>query len=143
MQQYQVTVQRLDTQHAEMHVRNHTISTGIRRADPHAGPNAVETLLAALGTCLLTNVNTLVDQMRLVVTNARVELSAIRQDQPPMVTYIQLTLFLASPEPRERLETMFGLAQKWGTVSNTLARALDLEMVLVTEPAQNSATEVN
>lgn len=138
MQQYQVTVQRLDTQHAEMHVRNHAISTGIRRADPHAGPNAVETLLAALGTCLLTNVNTLVDQMHLVVTDARVELTAIRQDQPPLVTHIQLTLVLESPEPRERLETMFSLAQKWGTVSNTLARAVELEMVLVTQPASDN-----
>ena len=104
MQTYEMIVHRLDSQHAESRVRDFLLITGIRRADPSAGPNAVETMLSALGTCLLTNVNTLMEQMRLKIDDAKIELKAFRQDKPPLVTKIELKLALISSEPRERLE---------------------------------------
>mgnify|MGYP005860338325 CR=1 FL=1 len=133
MQTYHVTVQRLDEAHAEARVRSFRLATGVRRSDPAVGPNAVETLLAALGTCLLTNVNTLMGQMHVDIRDAYVELQGERQDKPPMLTHIACRLVLVSSEPRSRLETLFGLAQKWGTVSNTLVRAVPLEMELEVE----------
>lgn len=133
MQTYHVVVQRLDEAHAEARVRTFRLATGARRNDPSVGPNAVETLLSALGTCLLTNVNTLMEQMRVNIRDARVELRGERQDKPPLLTHIACRLVLVSAEPRGRLETLFGLAQKWGTVSNTLVRAVPLDMELVVE----------
>lgn len=141
MQTYQMTVHRLDSLHAESHVRDFTLMTGVRRGDLTAGPNAVETMLSALGTCLLTNVNTLMEQMHLKIEDARVELAAVRQDQPPLVTTIRYQLVLVSPEPRERLETLFELAQKWGTVTNTLSRAVTLEAGLVILPPESTDRE--
>jgi putative redox protein len=137
MQTYQMMVHRLDSLHAESFVRDFGFVTGIQRADPSAGPNAVETLLSALGTCLLTNVNTLMEQMHLAIADTRVELTATRQDDPPLITSIRYQLILVSPEPRIRLETVFELAQKWGTVTNTLARAVKLESELVIIPPEN------
>ena len=133
MQTYFVTVQRLDDAHAEARVRTFRLATGARRSDPTVGPNSVETLLAALGTCLLTNVNTLMEQMHVSIQDAHVELRGERQDKPPLLTHIACRLVLVSAEPRSRLETLFELAQKWGTVSNTLARAVPLEMELVVQ----------
>jgi putative redox protein len=130
MQTYDVTVQRLDDAHAEARVRSFRLATGVRRGDPSMGPNAVETLLSALGTCLLTNVNTLMEQMRVSIQDGRVELQAERQDKPPLLTHITCRLVLVSAEPQSRLETLFGLAQKWGTVTNTLARSVPLDMQL-------------
>ena len=142
MQTYQMTVRRLDEFHAESHVRDFTLTTGVKRADPTAGPNAVETLLSALGTCLLTNVNTLMAQMHLAIADARVELTATRQDDPPLITGIRFQLILTSSEPRKRLETVFELAQKWGTVSNTLLRAVALEAELITIPFNDTDNEL-
>lgn len=130
MQTYHVTVQRLDDAHAEARVRTFRLATGARRNDPSVGPNAVETLLAALGTCLLTNVNTLMEQMHVDIRDAYVELQGERQDKPPLLTHITCRLVLVSAEPHGRLETLFGLAQKWGTVTNTLARGVPLDMEL-------------
>ncbi|MHB1355196.1 MAG: OsmC family protein [Anaerolineae bacterium] len=142
MQTYQMTVHRLDSLRAESRIRDFTLMTGVRRADPTAGLNAVETLLSSLGTCLLTNVNTLIEQMHLKISEARVELTAVRQDDPPLVTSIRYQLVLVSPEPRVRLETVFKLAQKWGTVSNTLARAVTLEAELITVPSEVAENEL-
>lgn len=130
MQTYTVTVQRVDDAHAEVRVRSFRLATGARRDDLSAGPNAVETLLAALGTCLLTNVNTLMEQMHLRIADAHIELEGERQDKPPLLTHVTCRLVLVSAEPRSRLETLFALAQKWGTVSNTLARGVSLDMEL-------------
>ena len=130
MQTYRVAVQRLDDEHAETRLRSFQLLTGVRRGDPSVGPNAVEALLCALGTCLLTNVNTLLKQMHLHVENARVDLQAERQDKPPLLTNMTCRLVLDSSEPRCRLETLFDLVQKWGTVTNTLARGVPLTMEL-------------
>lgn len=125
-----MVVHRLDDAHAEGRVRDFGLQTGVRRGDPTVGPNAVETLLCGLGTCLLTNVNTLMTQMRLDIRDAFVELQGERQDEPPLLTKITGKLVLVSTEPRKRLETMFALAQKWGTVTNTLALGVPLDLEL-------------
>jgi len=133
VQTYHVTVQRLDDAHAEARIRSFRLVTGVRRGDPSVGPNAAEMLLSALGTCLLTNVNTLMEQMHVSIQDAYVELQGERQDQPPLLTHITCRLVLVSAEPHSRLETLFALAQKWGTVTNTLARGVPLEMELAVQ----------
>ena len=51
---YHVTVSREDDSHAHAHAREHTLALNIKKGDGTAGFNAAETLLAALGTCILT-----------------------------------------------------------------------------------------
>ena len=140
MQTYHVTVQRLDDAHAEARIRSFRLATGVRRGDPSVGPNAVETLLSALGTCLLTNVNTLMEQMHVDIRDAHVELQGERQDKPPLLMQITCRLVLVSAEPHSRLETLFGLAQKWGTVTNTLARGMPLDMELEVQTPDTEKT---
>lgn len=117
---YAVAVERQDGSHARASTHGHTLMLGVRRGDPTAGFNAAETLLAALGVCLITNVNALVDKMRLQVDHVRVELEGDRRDEPPGIVQIRYRLFLGSPEPPDKLEKLHELAVAWGTVTNTL-----------------------
>jgi uncharacterized OsmC-like protein len=117
---YRVTVERQDEAHARASSHGHTLTLGVRRGDPTAGFNAAETLLASLGVCLITNINTLAAKMRLRVDDARVEVEGDRRDEPPGIVQVRYRLVLDSPEPPDRLEKLHNLAFKWGTVTNTL-----------------------
>ena len=117
---YHVVVKRQDDAHARAQTRGHALTLNIKKGDGAAGLNAAETLLAALGACLLTNVNTFAAKMRLRVDAARIEFDAARREEPPGLTQIDYRLILDSPEAPDKLEKLHQLSVEWGTVSNTL-----------------------
>jgi putative redox protein len=123
-QTYNVTVSRQDESHATAVSREHSLTLNIKRGGGEAGFNAAETLLAALGTCVLTNVNTYIQKMRLNVNNVRIELDGVRQDDPPMLTQIHYRLVFDSPEPLEKLHALHEISLRYGTVMNTLMHGI-------------------
>lgn len=131
---YRVTVERRDVAHARASSHGHTLPLGVRRGDPTAGFNAAETLLASLGACLITNVNTLAAKMRLQVDDVRVEVEGDRRDEPPGIVQIRYRLLLDSPEPPDKLEKLHDLAFKWGTVTNTLLDGVTIRGVWEQNP---------
>lgn len=131
---YHVSVVQEDDAHAVAQARDHALTLNIKKGDGAAGFNAAETLLAALGTCILTNVNSLAQKMRLQVTNARIEFDAVRRDEPASLIHITYRLILESPEPAEKLQDLHDLSIKWGTVTNTLIGGLTPQGTLIIEP---------
>ena len=124
---YAVTVSRQDEHHAVATTREHELTLNVRKGDGRPGFNAAETLLAALGACILTNVNAIGAKMRISVEDAEVRFRATRRDEPPALTHITYELMLDSPAPPEKLEELYRLAAKWGTVMNTLTAGLTPE----------------
>jgi uncharacterized OsmC-like protein len=122
--EYVVTVARQDERRAVAAARGHALSLNIKKGDGSAGFNAAETLLAALGACILTNVNAIAAKMRLPLEDAEVRILAARRDEPPVLTHITYELILDSPAPAEKLEELYRLAVKWGTVMSTLTGGL-------------------
>jgi putative redox protein len=127
MQNYRVRVERTDSSHARASVREFELRLGARRADPTAGFNPVETLLSALGDCLLTALDFVAELSKVPLTGAWIELEATRQDKPPSLTRIHYTLHLAGEAPKERLERLVGLTERNSTVFQTLSQALPIE----------------
>lgn len=121
---YAVTVTQQDERHAIAAARGHELTLNIKKGDGSAGFNAAETLLAALGTCMLTNINAIAAKMRLQLNDAQMKFTAVRQDDPPILTEIQYELILDSPEAAEKLEELHQLSIKWGTVTSTLMQGL-------------------
>jgi uncharacterized OsmC-like protein len=130
---YHVNVTIQDDSHAEAETRGHRLPLNVKKGAGEAGFNAAETLLAALGACMLTNVNAISEKMHLKVESARIEFDAERRDDPPALTEIRYLLILKSPEPREKLEELHDLCFKWGTVTNTLVNGLTPQGALVIE----------
>lgn len=128
---YRVIVSRQDDSRALAEARGHQLTLNIKKGEGEAGFNAAETLLAALGACILTNVNAVGEKMRLVIHGARIEFDATRQDEPPLLTEIRYRLVLDSPEPRQKLEELHDLCIKWGTVTNTVINGLPPQGTLV------------
>ena len=109
---YHVDVTIQDDSHALAETRGHRLPLNVKKGSGEAGFNAAETLLAALGACILTNVNAIGEKMKLRIDSARIEFDADRRDEPPALTEIRYRLILKSPEPREKLEELHDLCNK-------------------------------
>ncbi len=133
---YAVTVSRQDERHAVATARGHELTLNIKKGDGSAGFNAAETLLAALSACVLTNVNAIAAKMRLQIDDAQMCFTAVRQDEPPILTEINYELVLDSPESPKELEELYRLAVKWGTVTSTLMQGLTPHGRLIINPLQ-------
>jgi uncharacterized OsmC-like protein len=130
---YRVTVTRQDDAHALAETRGHQLVLNVKKGSGEAGFTAAETVMAALGACLLTNVNAIGDKMHLKIDEACIEFDAGRRDEPPALTRISYRLILKSPEPPEKLAELHELCVKWGTVTNTLINGLTPQGELVIE----------
>jgi len=130
---YHVDVSIQDDSHALAETRGHQLTLNVKKGAGEAGFNAAETLLAALGACILTNVNAIGGKMRLKIDGARMEFEAERSDEPPALTEIHYKLFLKSPELPEKLAELHDLCIKWGTVTNTVINGLTPHGELVIE----------
>lgn len=123
-QTYTVTVRREDESHSRASAGPHSLMLGTRRGDQDAGFNAAQTLLAALGACLISNLTYFAALMRLDVPDIRVDVSGLRADDPPGLFEITYKVDVVSSAPEEKLQKLFDLAVKWGTVTNTLAEGV-------------------
>ena len=130
---YRVIVTRQDDSHALAEARGHHIVLNVKKGSGEAGFTAAETLMAALGACLLTNVNAIGEKMHLKIDEARIEFDAERRDEPPALTGISYRLILKSTEPAEKLAELHELCFKWGTVTNTVINGLTPQGELVIE----------
>ena len=130
---YRVTLTRQDDSHALAEARGHMLVLNVKKGSGEADFTAAETLMAALGACLLTNVNAIGQKMRLKIDDARIEFDAERRDDPPALTRISYRLILKSSEPPEKLAELHELCLKWGTVTNTLINGLTPQGQLVIE----------
>lgn len=130
---YHVIATIQDDSHAVVETRGHQLTLNVKKGSGEAGFNAAETLLAALGACMLTNVNAISQKMRLQIDHARIEYNAARRDEPPALTEIQYRLILKSPETAEKLQELADLCFKWGTVTNTIVSGLVPQGTLVIE----------
>lgn len=130
---FKVVVTRQDESHALAEARNHQVVLNIKKGSGEAGFTAAETVVAALGACLLTNVNAIGDKMHLIIDDARVEYDAERSVEPPIITRISYRLILKSSEPAEKLEELYNLCIKWGVVNNTVTNGLTPQGELVIE----------
>lgn len=82
-QSYHVSMHREDELHARAEAHGHTLQLGVHRGDPEAGFNAAETLMAALGACLMANINSMAASMHLQIGDARIKINGVRRSDPP------------------------------------------------------------
>ncbi len=126
MQEYRVTVTRHDANHAVATTRSFSLTLGARRGEVTAGFNPVETLLSAMGSCLLTSLQMVAELSRLPIDDTAITLTATRDDRPPRLVAISYRLRVVSPLPSARVERLQHLAEKNSTVYQTLAQTISV-----------------
>jgi uncharacterized OsmC-like protein len=88
--------------------------------------NPVELLLAALAACMIKGVERAAPMLNFRFESVEVELHAVRQNSPPMLTSIDYVMTVGTDELDRRLELLHTNVRKYGTISATLANAVAL-----------------
>jgi len=89
-------------------------------------PNPAELLLTALAACILKNVERYSEILDYPYKTARVSITGKRSERPPVMEEINYVLEIDTNVDERRLHNWHKNIIKFGTISNTLARAVSL-----------------
>lgn len=124
MKKFKVSVKRISPQQAVAETHGQKVTLAIQGKDPNLGFTAPETVLAAFGACILSNVTKGAMEMGLQVSDASIEFDAMKRLEPLGYEDLQYTLTLHSPEPLEKLQTLYDRATTDGTATRALLEGL-------------------
>ena len=94
------------------------------------GPSPVESLMAAVGGCLVRNIAAMAERARIPLDLLELDIAATRSDEPPAITYLVVDTSISSKASFERVRHVVELAVRYGTISRTLARACPIRINL-------------
>ena len=89
-------------------------------------PNPAELLLSSLAACILKNVERFSEILKYDYSKAKIQVSGKRNDSPPFMSEIHYQLEIASDMPEKKLQLLHKNILKFGTITNTLAKASTL-----------------
>ena len=89
-------------------------------------PNPAELLLSSLSACILKNIERFSSILDFDYEEAKVEVKGIRNDNPPFMSEINYTIFIVSDMEENKLKLLHKNIQKFGTITNTLAKCSNL-----------------
>lgn len=106
-------------------------NNGIVNFDASAGrqddlPNPAELLLTSLAACMLKNVERFSKILKYDYVKAEVEIEGLRNETPPFMSEINYVLKVDSDMEEKKLNLLHKNILKFGTITNTLAKAAKL-----------------
>lgn len=90
-------------------------------------PNPAELLLSSLAACILKNVQRYSEILHLPYRQARITIHGNRNDNPPFMSAITYRLEIDTDVEERKIEMWHKNILKFGTVTNTLAKACELK----------------
>ncbi|MFN4183157.1 MAG: OsmC family protein [Hyphomonas sp.] len=140
MLDYNVSARRIDAHGAEATSQEARIvlDTDLQgRADAF---NPAELLLASVAACMLKSIERVTPMLQFRLEGVDISLTGQRQDTPPQMVAIQYEIVVETGETDQRLDLLHRNIRKFGTISNTVAAALDLQGT-IRRKSGNSKTE--
>ena len=130
MLEYKVTARRIDEHGSLARCKDAEIvlDTDVNgRADAF---NPAELFLKALAACMLKGIERVTPMLKFKLRGVEVRLHGVRQDSPPKMISVDYELIVDTDEDDRRLELLHYNVRKFGTITNTLAAATQLEGVI-------------
>ena len=127
MLEYRVSARRLDSHGSEATTKDArlTLDTDVKgRMDAF---NPAELFLAAIAACMIKGIERVAPMIHFQFEGVEVRLHGIRQDAPPMMVEVHYEIIVRTEEDDRRLELLHTNVRKYGTISNTVAKATKLE----------------
>ncbi len=125
--------------HARIRCNTTDIKTDTGAISDGYRPGPAELLCASLAACLLKNIERYSELLPFMYEVASVEVQAERQDVPAKMTRMRYRIEIVTDEPGSRVELLHRNIRKFGTISNTLADACDLDGDMVAHPTARAA----
>lgn len=89
--------------------------------------NPAELFLAAIAACMIKGIERVTPMLRFDLRGVEVRLHAVRQDAPPKIVSVRYELIIDTDESDQRLGLLHTNVRKYGTISNTVAAATELD----------------
>ena len=124
---YQVNLRRLDAHGGEARCKAARLAVD---SDPAGRPDAfnpAELLLAALGACMLKNIERVAPILKFRFDSVQLTVDGERQDSPPRMRQIRYRIVVATDESEQRLALLHRNLTEFGTVFNTLAAGVPID----------------
>jgi uncharacterized OsmC-like protein len=126
MLQYQITAQSQKGGPAQALAHQTEISFDASADRDALLPNPAELLLTALAACILKNVERYSEILHYPYQSARITVKDVRSDRPPAIQKIDYLLEVDTNIDERKLQNWHKNIIKFGTISNTLAKATGL-----------------
>jgi uncharacterized OsmC-like protein len=121
---FDVRVKRISGGRAEVEAHGQKITLSTRGDDPNLGITAPETVLAAFGTCVISNINKLAGEAGLKIDDVSIEFWAKKRLAPLGFEDLRYTVTIQSPEPKKKVQALYEKATTNGTATNALLEGL-------------------
>ena len=127
MLEYRVNARRIDGHGSEAKTKEATLILDTDMKGRKDAFNPAELFLASIAACMLKGIERVAPMLHFQFRGVEVKLHGVRQDSPPMMIAIDYELIIDTDEDDRRLELLHTNVRKYGTISNTVARAIKLE----------------
>ncbi len=126
MLNYAVTARRIDAHGSEAHAKDVRLVLDTDLAGRTDALNPAELFLASIAACMLKGIERVSPMLKFEFTGAEIRLEGIRQDAPPKMVSVTYEIIVETAETDPRLELLHKNIRKYGTISNTVAEAVNL-----------------
>lgn len=126
MLEYHVEARRIDGHGSIATTKNAEIVLDTDVAGRLDAFNPAELLLASLAACMIKGIERVMPMLKFELRGVSVRLHGVRQDSPPKMISIDYELIVDTDENDQRLELLHKNVRKYGTISNTIAAAVEL-----------------
>lgn len=127
---YDVTARRVDAHGSLAHAKDAALTLDTDVAGRQDAFNPAELLLASIAACMIKGAERVAPMLKFDLRGMEVRLHGIRQDAPPKMIRIDYEIIVDTPETDQRLDLLHKNIRKYGTVSNTIAAATELNGVI-------------
>jgi uncharacterized OsmC-like protein len=127
MLEYRVSARRLDAHGSEAHTKEATLVLDTDMKGRPDAFNPAELFLASIAACMIKGIERVAPMIHFQFRGAEVKLHGMRQDAPPMMVSVDYEIIVDTDEDDRRLELLHTNIRKYGTISNTVAKATKLE----------------
>jgi uncharacterized OsmC-like protein len=128
--EYHLTARRVDAHGSIATCKDATVTLDTDVNGRHDAFNPAELLLAAIAACMIKGIERVTPMLKFDIRGVEIHLSGVRQDSPPKMVSIDYQIIVDTDEDDHRLDLLHLNVRKYGTVSNTVANATQLQGVI-------------
>lgn len=123
---YDVTARRVDSHGSLAQTKLAEIVLDTDMAGRADAFNPAELFLASIAACMIKGIERVMPMLEFELRGVEVSIHGERQDSPPKMTSVTYVLTIDTDESEQRLELLHKNVRKYGTISNTVAEAVNL-----------------
>ena len=120
VKKYAISISRESEKIAIASAHGTTLRISMSGGEPELGLTSPETVIAAYGACIMTNIGSTAKALGLKIDDVKIDFAATKRNEPLGIENIRCTIKLKSDEPADKLRALLDRATTNGTGTNAI-----------------------